>query len=136
MPDLNGVDACDQIVSELPNTRVLILSMHDTDAIFAAGARGYVLKSDAPRDLVAAVQAIKGNKTFFTAKLSQLMVEGFLNPSCSSPKLYLTPRQREVFQLICEGKGNKEIAVALQVTVKTAETHRANHEAFKHAFGP
>ena len=130
MPDLNGLDACEQIVSELPNTRVLILSMHDTDAIFkkvlAAGARGYVLKSDAPRDLVAAVQAIRGNKTFFTAKLSELMVEGFLNPLCSSPKLYLTPRQREVVQLICEGKGNKEIAVALQVTVKTAETHRAN----------
>ena len=83
MPELNGFDAAEQIASETPGTKILILSMHQTDAIFkkvlAAGARGYVLKSDAPRDLVAAVQAIRGNKTFFTSRVSRLIVDGFLS---------------------------------------------------------
>lgn len=129
MPVLNGLEACQQIVSKLPNVRVLILSMHQTDAIFkkvvAAGARGYVLKSEALRDLVDAVHAVRGNKTFFTPRLSQLIVDGFLTRR-SSNDVCLTVRKREVVQLIAEGKSNKEIGAALDISQKTAETHRAN----------
>lgn len=129
MPGLNGLEASQQIVARAPKTKVLILSMHETDAIFKkvvlAGARGYVLKSEAPRDLVAAIHAIRGNRTFFTPRLSQLIVDGFLNPSSSSA-VCLTARQREVVQLIAEGKSNKEIGASLDITEKTAATHRAN----------
>jgi DNA-binding NarL/FixJ family response regulator len=133
MPELNGFDAAAQIASEIPSTKVLILSMHQTDTIFkkvlAAGARGYLLKSDAPRDLVAAVQAIRGNKTFFTSKVSRLIVDGFLNDrriAAADEAVCITPRQREVVQLIAEGKSNREIGFILNITEKTAETHRAN----------
>jgi DNA-binding NarL/FixJ family response regulator len=107
--------------------------MHQTDTIFrkvlAAGARGYVLKSDAPRDLVAAVQAIRGNKTFFTSQVSRLIVDGFLSDrrtAAADDIVWITPRQREVVQLIAEGKSNREIGIILDITEKTAETHRAN----------
>jgi DNA-binding NarL/FixJ family response regulator len=132
MPELNGFDAAEQIASET-GTKILILSMHQTDAIFkkvlAAGARGYVLKSDAPRDLVAAVQAIRGNKTFFTSRVSRLIVEGFLSDrrtAAADDIVCITPRQREVVQLIAEGRSNREIGIILNITEKTAETHRAN----------
>jgi DNA-binding NarL/FixJ family response regulator len=132
MPGLNGFEVCAQITSAIPNIRVLILSMHETDAVFrrvlGAGARGYVLKSDAPRDLVAAVQALRGNRTFFTARVSQLMIDGFLKPQKAEDggDVCLTRRQREVVQLIAEGKGNKEVAAALNISEKTAATHRAD----------
>jgi len=133
MPELNGFDAAGQIASEVPGTKILILSMHQTDTIFrkvlAAGARGYVLKSDAPRDLVAAVQAIRGNKTFFTSQVSRLIVDGFLSDrrtAAADDIVCITPRQREVVQLIAEGKSNREIGIILNITEKTAETHRAN----------
>jgi DNA-binding NarL/FixJ family response regulator len=132
MPELNGFDAARQIACEVPGTKILILSMHQTDSIFrkvlAAGARGYVLKSDAPRDLVAAVQAIRGNKTFFTSQVSKLIVEGFLSDRrpAADDTVCITPRQREVVQLIAEGKSNREIGLILNITEKTAETHRAN----------
>lgn len=131
MPGLNGFEACRQITSS-SGTKVLILSMHDSDVVFkkvlVAGARGYLLKTDAPRDLVSAVEAIRGNKTFFTAKLSQLIIDGFLTPRtiADDGSICLTPRQREVVQLIAEGKSNKEIGSVLEITEKTAETHRAN----------
>jgi DNA-binding NarL/FixJ family response regulator len=132
MPELNGFEACQQIISETRSTRVLIVSMHETDAVFkrvlACGARGYLLKSDAPRDLVAAVEAIRSNKTFLTAKFSQLMVEGFLNPRhlAAVDEPCLTSRQREIVQLIAEGKTNAAVGVALNISAKTAATHRMN----------
>jgi DNA-binding NarL/FixJ family response regulator len=134
MPLLNGLEACKQLVSQLPNTRVLILSMHDTDSmirsVLDAGARGYLLKSDARRDLVAAVEAIRSNKTFFTAKVSQIILDGYLKPQAkgedASDGSRLTARQREVLQLLAEGKSSKEVATVLNMSVKTAETHRAN----------
>jgi DNA-binding NarL/FixJ family response regulator len=133
MPVMTGFEAAAYIASEIPVTKVLILSMHDTDTILkkilAAGAQGYVLKSDAPRDLVAAVEAVRGNKTFFTSRVLTMMADGSLSSrraAAADEFLCLTPRQRQVVQLIAEGKSNQEIGAALKITVHTAETHRSN----------
>jgi DNA-binding NarL/FixJ family response regulator len=136
MPSLNGLEATRQIVKGISQTKVLVLTMHDSDPliqqVLEAGARGYLLKSDAARDLVAAVDALRRNKTFFTPKVAQLVLEGYLdkNPrESSSPEggsFRLTDRQREIVQLLAEGKSSKEVASALGLSVKTAETHRAN----------
>jgi DNA-binding NarL/FixJ family response regulator len=100
-----------------------------------AGARGYLLKSDAGRDLVSAVDALRRNKTFFTPKVAQMVLEGYLgrptkeNDEDSNNRkngLRLTARQKQILQLLAEGKSSKEVAVALNISVKTAETHRAN----------
>jgi DNA-binding NarL/FixJ family response regulator len=136
MPSLNGLEATRQIVRDISQTKVLVLTMHDSDPliqrVLEAGARGYLLKSDAARDLVAAVDALRCNKTFFTPKVAQLVLEGYLdkNPrESASPEggsFRLTDRQREIVQLLAEGKSSKEVASALGLSVKTAETHRAN----------
>jgi len=135
MPSLNGLEATRQMIKDDPRTKVLILTMYDTDPIIRevldAGARGYVLKSDASRDLVTAVEAIRRNKTFFTAKVAQMVLDGYLDKrtrpaSDENPLTRLTPRQREIVQLLAEGKSTKEVAVVLGLSVKTAETHRAN----------
>ncbi|GAC1701590.1 MAG: response regulator transcription factor [Candidatus Acidiferrum sp.] len=135
MPTLNGLEATRQILSHDPRIKVLILTMHDSDPIIKdvldAGARGYLLKSDASRDLVTAVEAIRRNKTFFTAKVEKMVLEGYLHKKPyladpDSPSIRLTPRQREIVQLLAEGKSSKEVAVSLGLSVKTAETHRAN----------
>ena len=92
-----------------------------------------MLKSDASRDLVTAVNAMRSNKTFFTAKVAQIVLDGYLekkpkkmDDGTEEPRSRLTPRQREIVQLLAEGKSSKEVAVALGLSVKTAETHRAN----------
>ena len=135
MPTLNGLEATRQILAHDPRIKVLILTMHDSDPIIKdvldAGARGYLLKSDASRDLVSAVEAIRRNKTFFTAKVEKMVLEGYLHKKPyltdpDSPSIRLTPRQREIVQLLAEGKSSKEVAVSLGLSVKTAETHRAN----------
>ena len=133
MPNLNGLDAARQILATAPDTRILILTMHDTEQVvrevLSAGARGFLLKSDAGRDLVAAVEALQHQRTFFTTKVAQMVLEGFLHPEADaahSSKHVLTPREREVIQLLAEGKTSKEVAVALNLSVKTAETHRTN----------
>lgn len=132
MPSLNGLDATRQILAALPNIRVMILTMHDSEQVvrevLAAGARGFLLKSDAGRDLVAAVEALQQNRTFFTTKVAQLVLEGYLRPSPDSDQVrsVLTPREREVIQLLAEGKTTKEVATMLNLSVKTAETHRTN----------
>lgn len=133
MPSLNGLDATRQILTAAPETRVLILTMHDSDQVvrevLAAGARGFLLKSDAGRDLVTAVEALQHKRTFFTTKVAQLVLEGYLHPTLSLDKLgrsVLTPREREVIQLLAEGKTTKEVATTLNLSVKTAETHRTN----------
>jgi len=133
MPNLNGLDAARQILATMPLARILILTMHDSDQavreVLSAGARGFLLKSDAGRDLVAAVEALQQHRTFFTTKVAQMVLEGYLHPmdqSDQSSKHALTPREREVIQLLAEGKTSKEVAVALNLSVKTAETHRTN----------
>ena len=137
MPSLNGLEAVRQIVKASPNTKVLVLTMYDSDPliqqVLRAGARGYLLKSDAGRDLVSAIEALRRNKTFFTPKVSQMVLEGYLdkNPKEDAAKveaesLRLTSRQREIVQLLAEGKSSKEVAAVLGLSVKTAETHRAN----------
>ncbi len=137
MPNLNGLEACRQIRKEVPATEVLILTIHDSEQlvreVLEAGARGYVLKSDAGRELVTAVEAVRKHKPYFTHKVSELVLEGYLRSGLSitdvgkSPKLVrLSSREREIVQLLAEGKSNKEVASALHISVKTAETHRTN----------
>jgi DNA-binding NarL/FixJ family response regulator len=137
MPSLNGLEAVRQIVKAVPHCRVLVLTMYDSDPliqqVLQAGARGYLLKSDAGRDLVSAIDALRRNKTFFTPKVSQMVLEGYLDkspkekePECEAESLRLTSRQREIVQLLAEGKSSKEVAAVLGLSVKTAETHRAN----------
>jgi len=136
MPLLNGLEAARQIVKSVEQTKVLVLTVHDSDPliqqVLEAGARGYMLKSDAGRDLVTAVDALRRNKTFFTPKVAQMVLEGYLgkNPQGKADpeegRFRLTNRQKEIVQLLAEGKSSKEVASALGLSVKTAETHRAN----------
>jgi len=136
MPDLNGLEATRQIAKAKPDTRVLILTLHDSDTlvqeVLNAGARGFLLKSDAARDLVTAVEALKNNKTYFTPKVASMVLEGYLRKKNGvdtqdpAPRARLTPREREIVQLLAEGKSSREVADALGLSVKTAETHRAN----------
>jgi DNA-binding NarL/FixJ family response regulator len=135
MPALNGLEAARQMIKNDARAKILILTMHESDPLIRevldAGARGYVLKSDAGRDLVTAVNAVRSNKTFFTAKVAQIVLDGYLDKKPKklepdSAHSRLTPRQREIVQLLAEGKSSKEVAVALGLSVKTAETHRAN----------
>ncbi len=134
MPSLNGLEAARQMLKNDARAKILILTMHDSDPLIRevldAGARGYVLKTDASRDLVTAINAVRSNKTFFTAKVAQIVLDGYLDKKprkdAESAQTRLTPRQREIVQLLAEGKSSKEVAVALGLSVKTAETHRAN----------
>jgi len=134
MPNLNGLEAARQIQRDNPQCKVLILTITDADemvrAVLAAGARGFVLKSDAVRDLVAAVEALESDKTFFTSRVAEMVLGGFLGrsrPTSNEAALpNLTPREREIVQLLAEGKSTKEVASHLNLSVKTAETHRSN----------
>jgi DNA-binding NarL/FixJ family response regulator len=134
MPQLNGLEATRQILENFPTTQVLILSMHESEQVvsevIAAGARGYVLKSDAARDLVDALEAVRQNKTFFTSRIAEVVHQSYLRSLGSSKKpkklrTDLTRREIEVLQLLAEGNSNKEVAESLGLSVKTAETHRA-----------
>ena len=132
---MNGLEATRQIVKAEQKIRILMLTQHDTDQVVRevldAGARGYLLKTDASRELVIAIEALRNNKTYFTSRVAAMVLEGYLRgdltPGASLVKRdRLTPREREVVQLLAEGKSTKEVAVALDLSVKTAETHRAN----------
>ena len=133
MPDLNGLEATRQIRRELPRTEVLIFTMHETEhlirEVLSAGARGYVLKSDAGRHLISAVEALAHRKPFFTARVSEALLDAFLKsgakPDDDSVFRTLTDREREIVQMLAEGQSNKEIANRLSISVKTVETHRA-----------
>ena len=136
MPELNGLEAAREILKSVP-TKILILTMYDSDPLIQqtleAGAQGYVLKSDAGWDLVSAVDALRRDKTFFTPKVAQMVMEGYLGrpPKTNEDDsrkagLRLTARQRQILQLLAEGKSSKEVAAALNISVKTAEVHRCN----------
>src|ERR1700745_2181829 len=135
MPSLNGLEATRQILKTNPHAKVLILTLHDSDQVVRevlnAGARGFLLKSDAARDLVVAVEAVRRDKNYFTSKVSAMVLEGYLKGGTQAVaaavgRERLTPREREVVQLLAEGKSTKEVAAALGLSVKTAETHRSN----------
>jgi DNA-binding NarL/FixJ family response regulator len=135
MPDMNGLEATRQILKDNPEIEVLILSMHESEQlvheVLASGARGYVLKADAGDDLITALDALRQHKLFFTSKISEVVLRGYLadtKPERSgiAPAGPLSPREREILQLVAEGKSNKEAATTLNLSVKTVETHRAS----------
>lgn len=133
MPELNGLDATRRILAARPETCVLILTAHESEQlvreVLAAGARGYVLKSDAGRILVRAVEALLEGQTFFTSKVARLVLEGYLRGGGAETQQTaqtLSAREREIVQLLAEGASNKDVARALGISVKTAETHRSN----------
>jgi len=135
MPLLNGVEATRQIRKLSPKTEVLILTMHDSELlvqeVLGAGAHGYILKDDADRNLVAAVDALRRHKPYLSSRVSdaasnRTMPSGEGSASSQTLRSRLTPREREILQLLAEGKSNKEVAGYLGISVKTAETHRAN----------
>src|SRR6202140_1268870 len=135
MPDLNGLEAAKRIRKASAATEVLILSMHYSDQlireIVEAGVRGYIVKSDSDRDLIIAVETLAKHKPFFTPHATEVILGSF-NAGGSVrevPELVserLTSREREIVQLLAEGKSSKEVASSLGISAKTAETHRAN----------
>jgi DNA-binding NarL/FixJ family response regulator len=132
MPSLNGLDAIKRIAELSPRTKVLILTVHESDELIRkaleAGARGYLFKTDAAFDLVTAINALLSNKNFFTPNVARMVLNGYLGkgPTASEGPLHVTNREREVVQLLAEGKGSKEVAKLLDISVKTVETHRSN----------
>jgi len=135
MPELNGLEASRRIKKALPKTEIVILTLHFSDQlvhdIVEAGARAYIMKSDADRDLISAVEALSHRRSFFTPKAAEMVLNGFRKRNAAPDTVQefrnrLTPREREIVQLLAEGKSSKEVAVALGISVKTAETHRAN----------
>jgi DNA-binding NarL/FixJ family response regulator len=135
MPDLNGLEATRKIRIVSPRTEVLILTMHNSDhltrEILDTGARGYILKSDSARDLAIAIETLAKHKPFFTSNATEVILKGFKRGGsiAEGPELIrdqLTPREREIIQLLAEGRTSKEVATALSIKVKTAETHRSN----------
>ncbi len=133
MPELNGLDAALQILKHNPDQVILVLTGVDSEQVIGgcleAGVRGWVFKSDATEDLMTAVEALQRQKTIFSSRVSDLIIDGYkryrVGPAAASVTR-LTPREREVVQLISEGKPSKEIAAILNVSLATAETHRSN----------
>jgi DNA-binding NarL/FixJ family response regulator len=130
MPQLNGVEALRQIRKVSPHTETLILSMHRSEKLVReaidAGARGYLAKDDADDNLIAAVEALRHHQPYFNSKIVMAAASANAVEDSKSLRSTLTPRQREIIQLLAEGKSNKEVATILKISVKTAETHRAN----------
>jgi DNA-binding NarL/FixJ family response regulator len=130
MPLLNGVEATRQIRKASPATEILILTMHESDdlvqQVVEAGARGYILKDEADRALLDAVQALSQHRPFFSSRVSGAAASSDASDNTKSSRSRLTPREREILQLLAEGKSNKEVATLLNISVNTAEAHRAN----------
>lgn len=134
MPSLNGIDAASQIVAKHPETAVIILSMHSDESYvlraLKAGARGYLLKDAPEADLIRAIESVHERKAYFSPAISKLLVEDYMRQlqqrGTEDSYELLTAREREVLQLLAEGKSNKEAANALHVSVHTIETHRSN----------
>ena len=128
LPVLNGVEATRQIRARVPGVEVLIFTMHDTEAlvrdVLEAGARGFLLKSDAKRFLISAVETLAVHKPFFTGLVSETLLGTYLAKGASTDSL-ISAREKSVVQLIAEGRTNKEIADLLSISLKTVETHRA-----------
>ncbi len=129
MAGLNGLEATRRIRSETPDARILILSMHANEQYvhqaLQAGASGYLLKDAATEELELAIQAALKGQTYLSPRISRRLVEDYLKQGEGNPADQLTPRQREILQLIAEGRSTRAIAERLHVSVKTVETHRA-----------
>jgi DNA-binding NarL/FixJ family response regulator len=133
MPEMNGLDVTRHIRASTPKTRILIVTAHESEQLIRevldAGAMGYVLKSDAGRVLVQAVEALLDERPFFTSKVARFVLDGYLRSgedAASPATVALSPRERHIVQLLAEGSNNKEVARTLQLSVKTVETHRSN----------
>ena len=133
MPVLNGIEAARQVLKLCPQTKVLVFTVHDAEQvvreIFRSGAHGYLLKSDAGRQLLDAVQCVLGGKHYFSTRISEVIFDSMQNGNLThgTPKDEDKPtaREREIIQLLAEGSSNKEVADKLGISVKTVETHRA-----------
>jgi DNA-binding NarL/FixJ family response regulator len=129
LPSLNGVALTRRLKRELPTANVLLFTMHDDDETvsggLAAGARGYILKTDSGRQLETAISALGANRPYFSAFVSELLLDAALNERKRSRLESFTVRELEVAQLISEGKSNKQIARLLGISIKTVESHRA-----------
>ena len=134
MPHLNGLEAARQIVAKAPETRVIILSMHSDESYVVralkAGARGYLLKDSAEADLVDAIKAVRNGKTFFSPAIAEVLNRDYMSKlerqGVEDSYELLTTREREILQLIAEGRGNKEVAAMLHLSLHTVDTHRGN----------
>jgi DNA-binding NarL/FixJ family response regulator len=133
MPDLNGLEATRQIRKACPKTEILVITHHDSDEmageVLDAGARGYVLKSDSDRDLVHAVETLSQHKPFFTPRVTEILLSNRgskVTDPAESMRKRLTMREREILQLLAEGKTAKEVASILGIATKTSDTHRTN----------
>ena len=133
MPELNGLDATRQIKKKLPDTEVLIFTGQETEElvhdVFDSGARSYIMKTDAADHLIDALKALSEHKHFFTSRISEIVfaryIQGKKTVEGAPEKSRITDREREIVQLLAEGKSSKEIATILGISVRTVETHRA-----------
>jgi two-component system response regulator NreC len=134
MPNLNGIEAARQVAGAAPQVAVVILSMHSDESYvlraLKAGARGYLLKESAESDLIAAIRAVHAGKAFFSPAVSRMLVEDYVRQlqdrEIEDSYELLTTREREILQLVAEGKSNKEVAAVLNLSLYTIETHRGN----------
>jgi DNA-binding NarL/FixJ family response regulator len=129
LPIMNGVEVTRQIRARLPGAEILMFTMHDDDQVvsdaLAAGAKAFLLKSDAKQYLVSAIESLANHKPFFTGRLSERMLDSYLSKTNGRAAALLSPRERIVVQLIAEGHSNKEIGALLNVSIKTVESQRA-----------
>ncbi len=134
MPGLNGIEAARQISSRHPRTAIVFLSMHSDESYvlraLKSGARAYILKDSAEHDLITAIRAVSEHKAFFSPAISKMLVEEYVQQmqerEVEDSYDLLTPREREVLQLLAEGKSNKDVAALLNLSLYTVETHRGN----------
>ncbi len=134
MPNLNGIEAASQISQSHPEISIVILSMHSDESYvlraLKAGAKGYLLKDSAEADLIRAVHAVADGKSFFSPAVSKVLLDDYVRKlkrsGTEDPYDLLTPREREILQLVAEGKSNKDVAQLLNLSVYTVETHRSN----------
>ncbi|MCU1223476.1 MAG: two component transcriptional regulator, LuxR family [Edaphobacter sp.] len=136
MPGLNGPEIAKQIVEKVPQTGVVVLTMHDSEQVIRevlhAGARGLVLKSDADSDLLAAVEVVAENRHFFASRVAELILREYLTgntvPAITGKRTVsqLTEREDEVVRLLADGKTSKQVAMQLQISIRTVESHRIN----------
>jgi two-component system response regulator NreC len=134
MPHLSGIEAAQRINAELPNIAIVMLSMHSDESYvlraLKAGAKGYLLKDSAEGDLVEAIKSVHAGKTFFSPEITRILMEDYIREirSRGAEDSYdlLTPREREILQLLAELKSNKDIAQRLNLSLYTVETHRRN----------